>query len=148
MGFCWGFLKINSKGNQLRHDQELHCMGVHSDPKSLSLHKSIANNTHITRTQRFSTNPQEKGRGNSRTQDFKIQQRDKLRLKSIETCRLYRWTFLGLSFAEQEYNQQLQNRCGSLGSTSDLVRKLGVQTSALNKMAANNTELTKPPLYL
>jgi hypothetical protein len=45
------------------HDQELHREGVCNDPKSLSPHKSIPNSTHIKRTQRLSTKPQEKRKG-------------------------------------------------------------------------------------
>jgi len=45
----WGFVGVFSKRTQRElnsdHDQELHREGVCSDPKSLSLHKSIPNNT-------------------------------------------------------------------------------------------------------
>jgi hypothetical protein len=57
---------VFSKRTQMRinsdHDQELHCEGIHSDPKSLSPPKSIPNSTHVIRTQGISTNPQEKGK--------------------------------------------------------------------------------------
>jgi hypothetical protein len=99
---------------------------IHSDPKSLSSHKSIPKSTHITSTQRFSTNPQEKGS----TQEHKtseIQQKNKLRLNPTKTCGSYRWPFLGLNFAELEHNRQLLNCCRSLSSTGEyLERKLGV----------------------
>jgi hypothetical protein len=45
LGFCWGFLDGTQNVINLDHDQELHRLGVRSDPKSLSPHKSIPNST-------------------------------------------------------------------------------------------------------
>ena len=60
-------MRINSD-----HDQELHREGIRSDSKSQSPPKSIPNSTHVTRTQRFSTNPQEKGKGETKNLNFRI----------------------------------------------------------------------------
>jgi hypothetical protein len=52
-------------------------MSIESDIMSVFPNKSIPNNTHITRTQRFSTIPQEKGLGelkNTRLQKFSKEQ--------------------------------------------------------------------------
>jgi hypothetical protein len=69
------------------HDQELHREGVCNDPKSLYLHKSIPNNIHIKRTQRFSTKPQDKGKGETKnTRLQKFQQGYKLRFEAKEPC--------------------------------------------------------------
>jgi hypothetical protein len=46
---------------------------THGDPKSLSPYKAIPNSAHFTRTQRFSINPEDKGRGelkNTRLENF------------------------------------------------------------------------------
>jgi hypothetical protein len=73
----WGFDGVFSKRTQREiysdHDQELHRMSVRSDPKSLLLHKSTSNRTHIKRTQGISTKPQENEKGatkNTRLQKF------------------------------------------------------------------------------
>jgi hypothetical protein len=72
----WGFDGVFSKRTQMRinsdHDQELHHEGICSDPKSLSPPKSIPNSTHVTRTQRFSTKPQEKVNGETKNTNFRI----------------------------------------------------------------------------
>jgi hypothetical protein len=46
MWFCWGFLKRTQKKIISDHAQELHHLGVCSDLKSLSSHKSVPNSTH------------------------------------------------------------------------------------------------------
>jgi hypothetical protein len=70
-----GFVGVFSKQTQIEicwdHDQELHRMSVHNDPKSLLLQKSTSNRTHIKRTQSFSTKLQELGKGE--TKNTKLQ---------------------------------------------------------------------------
>jgi hypothetical protein len=70
-------------GINLDHDQELHHEGIHRDPKSLSPPKSIPNSTHVARTLGFSTNPQEKRKGETKNTKLQNFSKDaKLRLRS------------------------------------------------------------------
>jgi hypothetical protein len=83
----WSFVRVFSKWTKMRinsdHDQELHCEGVRSDPKSLSLPKSIPNSTHVAITWRFSTNPQEKMK--QKAKNTKLQNFSKEQTTEIET---------------------------------------------------------------
>jgi hypothetical protein len=68
----------------------------HSDPKSLSPHKSIPDSTQTIRTQRFFTNPQEKRGKNTKAKRLKITTRMKLRLRFNQNHGRYQPPFLGL----------------------------------------------------
>jgi hypothetical protein len=65
------FSKQNQREICSDHVQELRHMSVCNDPKTLLLHKSTPNRTHIKRTQSFSTKPQDKGKGE--TKNTKLQ---------------------------------------------------------------------------
>jgi hypothetical protein len=72
----WGFDGVFIKRTQTRinsyHDQEQLREGLYIDPNSLSPPKSNPNSTNVTRTQSFSTNPQEKGKGQTKNTNFRI----------------------------------------------------------------------------
>jgi hypothetical protein len=77
------FSKRTQRELKSDHGQEQHREGVCSDPKSLSLPKSVPNNIHIKRTQRFSTKPHYKGKGETKNRRLqKFQQGYKLRFKA------------------------------------------------------------------
>jgi hypothetical protein len=61
--FCWGFLKRTQMEINSNHDQELHQQGVCGDPRSVSPHQSIPNNTHNTRTWWFFHKSKERRKG-------------------------------------------------------------------------------------
>ena len=105
-GFLLG---VSSKRTQRElnsnHDQELHHKGICSDPRSLSLHKSFPNNTDIKRTQRFSTKPQEKGKGKQRTQDFRNSSKGaKLKLRSDQNLWAVRATLPRIKLVEHKHS--------------------------------------------
>jgi hypothetical protein len=72
-----GFSQTNSKRDQLGpRPKKVHQEGICSDPKSVSRHQSIPNNTHNTKTRRFFTNPQREGREEHKNKiDSKFQQK-------------------------------------------------------------------------
>jgi hypothetical protein len=110
------------------HDQKLHRKGVCSDQKSLSPHKPIPNSTHVTRTRRFSTNPQEKEREEHKIEITPNFSKDaKLRWRSDQNMWAILATLPLIKHANHKHIRQLQNCRESLGSTSDYHdRKLGV----------------------
>jgi hypothetical protein len=68
-----GFSRTNSNKIEEDHDHKQHHLGVRSDPRIISHPPTNPNNTDATRTQWFSTNPQEKEKGefeNKRLQEF------------------------------------------------------------------------------
>jgi hypothetical protein len=89
-GFVGGFLKRTQTRIDSGHDQELHRKGIHSDPKSLSPPKSIPNSTHVARTRRFSTNPQVKGKGE--TKNRKLHNFNKDQNQDGKETKTYMWT--------------------------------------------------------
>jgi hypothetical protein len=114
----WGFDGVFSKRTQWEiysdHDQELHLMSVRSDPKSLLLHKSTSNRTHIKRTHGIFTKPQENEKGETKnTKLQKFQQGYKLRFEVEERCGPDRRPFLGLNLKIKS-TVEVQNRCGPL----------------------------------
>lgn len=71
-GFDGVFSKRTQREIYSDHDQVLNRMSVCSDAKSLLLHKSTPNRTHIKITRRFSIKPQEKGKGETKSTRLQI----------------------------------------------------------------------------
>jgi hypothetical protein len=104
----WGFVGVFSTD----HHQELHREGVRSYPKSLSPPKSIPSSTHVARTRRFSTNPQEKGKGETNTKLQNFGKEQKLRLTSDQNMCVVLATLPQIKSMKNKYTVEVQNCCG------------------------------------
>jgi hypothetical protein len=95
---------------------------IQRDPKSLSLHKSIPNNTQTIRTRRFFTNPQERRWKNTRAKRLKISARIKTEIESQPKAWAELATLLGL--IDEDYKTQTR-RLKAMQICSNKNRVLG-----------------------
>jgi hypothetical protein len=107
MGFCWGFLKMNSKGNQLRSWPRTTPYGRTQWSKE-PISSQINPQQHpYHKNSKVLNKPSREGK--ERTQEHKtskIQQGDKLRLKLTKTCGPNQRPFLRLIVADYRHSRQ------------------------------------------